>query len=160
MGWPKQAQDLSFDWTAHGTDVFLGRKPGLLINSLILMGDWCTKSRHRPTEDAGALNLFACHYSSPGIGRVFLCLRLTNCLMGDPASYVRSSQIERNLALTRGSPKNPKILEWASFESVCPRGTPFRTPFRVCVPGMRPVCVPFLLLLLFSFAVIFQNLYT
>jgi len=44
MGWPKQAQDLSFDWTAHGTDVFLGQKPGLLNNGLILMGDWCTKS--------------------------------------------------------------------------------------------------------------------
>ncbi len=25
MGWPNQTQDLSFDWTAPGTDVFLGR---------------------------------------------------------------------------------------------------------------------------------------
>jgi len=44
MGWPLQAQDLSFDWTVSGTDVFLGRKPGRLNNRLILMGDWCTKS--------------------------------------------------------------------------------------------------------------------
>ncbi len=29
-------------WTASGTDVFLGRKPGLSDDNLILMGDWCT----------------------------------------------------------------------------------------------------------------------
>ena len=139
-GWSIQAKDLSYDWTAAGTDIFLGRKPGL---SKIAWSWWVTGAHllwYRPNEKTGAGGRLTWRSDQPVLQedifvlsidnlpngwlvhiycdtdqmkkrvqvvdwlenqislyfrRIFLCFRLTICLMGDPKTFPRIWPVTR-----------------------------------------------------------------